>query len=320
MEQIINLSGELQQLPTSYQTRQTIFHQQLLKSSLFSAQIEGNNLTLVEAKNIDLQNPKQKSQLEISNVVKALTQINQLPKQITLSDLKKIHQQVLTGLNADAGKFRTESTGIFDNFGNLVYLTPELPAMEKMLEVWLEHMNLDLDPAAELQNAAACHYYFEKIHPFIDGNGRVGRAMMHYQLQKTNLLAEYILPLDQYFANHRQDYYLLLEKNTTNIAEFIEFFLEGMQWSLGKMIDEISSKDRKQTSPVESLLPRRQEIYYIVQDHPHISLDQIARRFPTMPRRTMANDVKVLVDKQLVIRHGTTRGARYSMANRSTWS
>lgn len=58
---------------------------------------------------------------------------------------------------------------------------------------------------------------------------------------------------------------------------------------------------------------KRQEIIAIIQDHPYISFDAIARRFPTVPRRTLAYDVMQLVKQGLIIKHGVTRGACYSV-------
>ena len=82
VDRISYLSEIIQQKPVSHLQKQSIFHHQILKSSLFSAQIEGNNLTLIEAENIDFSSPKQKSELEISNVLKSLKNITKLPKKI----------------------------------------------------------------------------------------------------------------------------------------------------------------------------------------------------------------------------------------------
>lgn len=60
------------------------------------------------------------------------------------------------------------------------------------------------------------------------------------------------------------------------------------------------------------LLPRRQEIFNVICDHPYISLDSIARRFPTTPRRTISYDVLQLMRSQKIVKHGKTRGVVYS--------
>ncbi|MEN8253732.1 MAG: hypothetical protein ABFQ62_05155 [Patescibacteria group bacterium] len=65
---------------------------------------------------------------------------------------------------------------------------------------------------------------------------------------------------------------------------------------------------------IENLLPRRQEIVYIIKDHPYISLENITRRFPMTSKRSIAYDVQQLVKKKFVVKHGDTRGVRYSAA------
>ena len=63
-----------------------------------------------------------------------------------------------------------------------------------------------------------------------------------------------------------------------------------------------------------NLPPRRQEILAIIQDHPYISFDAIARRFPSIPRRTLSNDVAQLLKQKRIKKYGVTRGVLYSIA------
>jgi DeoR/GlpR family transcriptional regulator of sugar metabolism len=66
----------------------------------------------------------------------------------------------------------------------------------------------------------------------------------------------------------------------------------------------------------KTLLPRRQEIVAIVQDHPYCSLDMIARRFPLLSTRTIAYDVNYLVSQGYLVKMGATRGVRYSVVDK----
>jgi len=118
----------------------------------------------------------------------------------------------MANLASTAGKFRYESSAIFDGLGNIVYLTPDPNEMQTMLAVLLEKFNPLLAWKKALINTALCHYYFEKIHPFIDGNGRVGRILLKHQLLNIDLLPDLPLPIEEYFEKHRSDYYFFLEK------------------------------------------------------------------------------------------------------------
>lgn len=322
LQQIDVLSQALQHIPLQEPAKIKIFHQQLLKSALFSARIEGNSLTLVAANQENFNQSKSKQKQEISNVLQALNFIQSLEK-ITLAGLCQIHQKIMRDLSADAGKLRSEGSAIFDQFGNVVYLTPEPKEMKEMMATWLKQAQVSTKKSwqAQLLKIACCHYYFEKIHPFLDGNGRTGRVALQWQLQKLGLFGDFILPIDQFFDDKRSSYYNFLEKNTRNIDNFVEFFLEGVSWALEKLLEDIKNSDKaeaaeqKQESHLNNLLPRRREIYLIIADHPYISLDMIARRFLEIPRRTLAYDLQQLIKAKLVVKQGTTRGVVYTVTN-----
>jgi len=314
------LLDQLKQKPISPIDRQQIFHNQTLKSSLFSARIEGNNLTLAQAKTINFNGNKEKSNLEISNIIKTINNINKLPATISTQVISSIHKQIMNKIDTSAGRFRQESSAIFDGNGTIVYLTPEPDQVRQMMTILVKQINISQTTLSQLPKIAQCHYYFEKIHPFLDGNGRVGRALLQYQLQQTNLFYSYILPIDEYFEKNRADYYFHLEKNSRNIDEFIIFFLEGIVYSLKQLlnsIDDLTQTNLTKASSLnkngKNLLPRRQELINIINDHPYISMDSLSRRFPTIPKRTIAYDINWLVKHELVTKHGETRGVRYSV-------
>lgn len=97
--------------------------------------------------------------------------------------------------------------------------------------------------------------------------------------------------------------------------------LEKVAFSLKELLKSIDNlaniapnpKNIKSALDKKSLLPRRQELINIIQDHPYISLDSLSRRFPTIPRRTIAYDVNYLAKNSFIIKHGKTRGVRYSL-------
>lgn len=318
-QKIILLSNQLKSLPTTHLEFKDFFHQNMLQSSLFSAKIEGNQTSLKQAQEIiktqNLDPNKQK--LEIVNNFEALKKIKTLPEKIDKKNLLEIHHQILQKISNHAGKFRNESSAIYDGFGNIIYITPEPESVQKMLDILLDSINKIQAPIDQLITTAGCHYYFEKIHPFIDGNGRTGRVLMHYQLQKTELFADYILPIDKYFLENRPEYYASLEKNTRNIQNFLLFFFKGVEITLTELLNNIENRHQttttKKTNTQINLLPRRQEIFNIIKDHPYISLDSIARRFYQVPRRTIAHDVNQLVRKNLIKKYGETRGVRYGV-------
>ena len=316
-QQIEVLSQTLMRIPHSDSVQKRVLHQELLKSSLFSARIEGNTLTLASAAQRDLVTPKDRQSQEISNVLQTLRTISDTPYPLNAEYLLKLHSKVMQELDSDAGKFRNESSAIYDQYGSIVYLPPSPAEMHAMIEGWLGRISSQksLTWQSQLLLAAASHYYFEKIHPFIDGNGRTGRVVLQAQLNWTGLFAEYCLPIDQFFDEHISEYYLHLEKNSRNVESFVEYFLRAVVWATERLLQDITQAMQESDTRVNALnlLPRRQELLAIITDHPFISLDSLARRFHAIPRRTITYDVHQLVKMGLVVMHGKTRGARYSV-------
>jgi len=328
LTQISGLAQSLAHSSLNKELKLKVFHTQLLRSSLFSAKIEGNQFTWENLPDLSI-NSSEKSHLEIKNTFLALQSIKQLTPPYSFVTWQTIHKKIMNKLFSPTGKLRTETGAIFDQFGNLIYLTPEPTEMKKMSKIWFEQATYQSQIAWQNQLilVAGLHYYFEKIHPFIDGNGRTGRIILQAQLQQTSLFSNLILPLDQYFEENKTTYYQGLEKNTRLIEPFIEFFLEGISWSLLKILHDIQSIKKNELPPKElksdlaniwrRLLPRRQEIYLLIKDHPYLSFDMIARRFPTIPKRTLSYDVNQLVKQELVLKHGQTRGVVYSVNSKS---
>jgi len=305
------LARSLSHVPLTDKQRQYIFHKQLLKSALFSAKIEGNELKLSELKGLDLN--ESKSKREVSNVLKARKLVESY-KKIDVKKVKNVHRAVMNSLMRSVGSFRAEPGTIYDKSGNVVYISPLPEDMKKMLEIWIKEINKDeVTLLEQVDNLVRCHYYFEKIHPFLDGNGRVGRVLMQWQIGRISLLSQISLPIEEFLEENKIKYYRLLDKNRIKIDEFVQFIAQGLVWSLEKVLSDIEGlADRQESESEYQLLPRRQEILNIITDHPFCSRDFIWRRFPSLSKRMIAYDLRSLLDKRLVVKHGKTKGSVYS--------
>ena len=310
-------------------TTKHLFKRGSLKSALFSARIEGNPLTLESTKKIHSLARLTKPQQEVINLVNAHNQLLKLPSVITLNHILMLHQIIMYNLEKTPGKLRTKSSAIFDQLGNIVYLTPEPEEAKVMLDKLLTRYNTRfIQQTAALVNLAQCHYYFEKIHPFLDGNGRVGRLLVQWQLYQLYQLPISI-PLEEFIDNHRSEYYFLLEKNTRQVDNFVIFILKAVLHALTQLATELKQTSHELTSTqtknvdknlqlkLTRLIPRQQAVYQVILDHPYASLDFIRRRFLDVSKRTLAYDVNKLVKLGLVVKHGRTRGVRYSATETS---
>lgn len=288
--------------------------QSILGSSLFSARIEGNSLTRDEVSfvNIDL---RDKRKMEVANIYRALNYVYSNYKnktRLTIEDLILWHRLVLKGISAEGGNLRLEMGGIFDAFGNVVYVSTPPAKIRSYLTNLVDYVNSDIDNEAIPLKACLCHYLFEKIHPFIDGNGRVGRLILSYILNKYGYTANGFLVLEDYLDSHRNQYYGALDVSESKISIYLEFMLKAIYTQLDKVKELYLVNDNFLNKTDLVLLPRRLEILNIVREHKMVNFDFIQRRFFSINARTLRYDLKKLVDGKFIIKRGETRGVFYS--------
>lgn len=279
-----------------------------LKSSLFSARIEGNTLTLDTLPKTPSKSQKLK---EVFNILKALNWVfERKTKDINIKDILKLHHMTMAGLaeKQDAGKFRTEAGAIFNSAGVAIYLPPRPSQILPLIKKLIKFANLEKEQFAPIK-ASLIHYTFEKIHPFLDGNGRVGRLLLQAVLQKEGYGMKGILPLEEYLDNHRSEYYSVLEASEKDVTDYVEFILESIAETAKQVKEQFLKKD--QIKVEDLLLPRRSEILNIIREHGMVNFDTIRRRFLSVNERTLRYDLKKLAYQGLIKKRGTTKGVYY---------
>lgn len=281
-----------------------------LKSSLFSARIEGNSLTLED---INTSPSASQKKIEVFNVLRAFTLISkQSKKDLTLNELLTIHKTVMNELSDDAGKLRKEHEAIFNSANIAIYMPPPPRLIAPHLIRLLKLANRDNEPFVPIR-AALAHFVFEKIHPFVDGNGRVGRLLMQKVLMHGDYGMKGLLPIEEYLDTHRSEYYHVLEESERDVTTFVEFMLEALE-NVALNTRTLVLQKRK-TNFLDYLLPRRLEIYHIIRDHKLVDFDTIHRRFLSVNERTLRYDLKKLQDSNLIRKRGTTKGVYYELCN-----
>src|SRR3989338_3819574 len=279
----------------------------LLKSSVFSARIEGNPLTLED---VETSKDKQK-RIEIFNILEAAENINRTVKpnqQINIKIVKDIHSLVMKNLSPDKGRFRKEMSAIFNQAGIAIYTTPPPEKITTLLTQLLQYVNSDGEKFP-LITALISHLIFEKIHPFIDGNGRVGRLLIFTILKAKNYDFGWFVPFEEYLDNHKSDYYYYLDTGLQNTNNYLIFMLKSFLSQIEDLKKRIEIEEKKQYI----LSPRLEEIYYLIKDHKTVSFDFIKRRFIKVPSRTLRYDLKKLADKNLILKIGKTKGSFYKI-------
>ncbi len=282
-----------------------------LKSSLYSANIEGNPLIYDE---LAILSPKDKKKFEVYNLLKAINIIHEKdPTKISKSLVLKLHGIAMKGLLPEIylGKIRTNMEAIFNSAGGVVYMPPPPSHVESLLEQLADYSNGTTERFAPIK-AVVAHYIFEKIHPFLDGSGRVGRLLIRQLLKNDGYDMKGILPLEEYLENHRTTYYQMLEEPESNVTDYVEFMLEAVAVSAEKAKGLVLNQ--RKVEPEDLLLPRRAEIVRIIKEHGLVNFDSIRRRFLAVNERTLRYDLKRLKDAGLIYKVGTTKGVFYKPA------
>lgn len=196
-----------------------------IKTIQSSLEIEGNTLTeeqitaLLENKRVIA--PK-KDIVEVQNAIKVYEQLNQFnPYQ--LKDLEKAHSVLMNGLIDNAGKLRTTNVGIVKG-SKVAHIAPSGSMVKSLMNDLFTYLKKDKDLI--LIKSCVFHYEFEFIHPFIDGNGRMGRLWQTLLLMQQYPVFEY-LSIENLIKQKQDEYYTKLSESDKkgNSTPFIEFML-----------------------------------------------------------------------------------------------
>jgi Fic family protein len=212
------------------------------KEAVVSSQIEGTQATLVDLLNYEAgAQPEPASEVEVQEVCNYLEALSFARAELAREDglplsvrlLNETHRRLIMGVRGaekQPGEVRRSQNWIGGTRpGNAVYVPPpphEVPRLLSELEKYL-HAN---DALPALVRAGLAHVQFESIHPYLDGNGRLGRLLVTLLLQEWKLLSQPLLYLSLFFKRRREDYYRVLSRVRTDgdWEGWTAFFLEGV--------------------------------------------------------------------------------------------
>ena len=295
---------------------------------MLSSRIEGTqtgitDLYLYEARQMALPGMKPASTdadaREVLNYVRALEygleRVQTLP--ISLRLVRELHEHLLKGVRgerATPGEFRHSQNWIGKprcTLNDADYIPPPVPEMNDALDAFEKYLHSGNDHPP-LVRLALIHYQFEAIHPFLDGNGRIGRLLLSLLLVNWKLLPLPLLYLSAFFERHRQDYYDLLLAISERGAwsEWLAFFLSGVAEQsqeanqMAKKLQDLQLKWREKLTKARAsaLLLRLADSLF---ESPLVTIPQ-AQRVLGVTYRTAQQNVERLVEEDILQQESKT--------------
>jgi len=210
------------------------------KEAVISSQIEGTQATLLDLLAFEAEEHARPdvNLEEVTNYLAALAYARRqlasrrgLPLSIRL--LNEAHKRLMRGVrgaNRQPGEIRRTQNWIGGSRpGNAAYVPPPAGLLPQLLSDLAKYIHRD-DPMPKLLRVGLLHAQFETIHPYLDGNGRIGRLLITLLMEHWNLLDEPLLYLSLFFKRHRQEYYRRLDliRSAGDWEGWLDFFLDGI--------------------------------------------------------------------------------------------
>ena len=276
--------------------RQELFlYMYVRKEAVLSSQIEGTQSTLTDL--LRFETEAQAGQpiddiREVSNYVDAmmygLERLKELPLSLRL--IREMHARLLQsgrGGTKDPGEFRRSQNWIGGTRpGNALFIPPPTTELDACLGALENFMHEDQSKLPALIKAGLLHVQFETIHPFLDGNGRIGRLLVTLFLCVHGVLRSPLLYLSLYLKAHRADYYRLLQEVREQGAweAWLEFFLEGVAETANQAFDaatrivELFKNDREQIASGSERAGSALRIHDLLQQNPFVTANILVDR------------------------------------------
>ena len=278
-----------------------------VKTIQASLEIEGNTLTedqitsIIENKRVI--GPKK----DIKEVVNAIEIYRKLSKfnPFSFKSFLKAHEILMEGLIEDNGALRKKSVGIVKG-NEVAHLAPPADNLQVLMRDLFEYIEKSKDPV--LIVSCVVHYEIEFIHPFIDGNGRMGRLWQTLILLKEYPVFEH-LPFETIIKERQQEYYdvLAICDKEGNSTHFIEFMLDAINKSLDSLLD-FQIKKQTPKDRLEYFLTFDKSVKFARKDY--------MKFFKEISSATASRDLKYGIENDILKKEGDKRNTIYQISEK----
>lgn len=307
----------------------------IVRSVHYGTHIEGNELNLSQAEKVlsgqDI-TARERDVQEVINYRRVMefigeSQISDSKTKVNEELIKKIHKLTVNKIlePEKCGTFRKTQVVVKNSLTGEVSFKPPMavavPFQIKDLALFInEPLDKDIHPVLK---SGTVHYELVRIHPFIDGNGRVARALSTLILFQEGYDIRRFFSLEEYFDSDAGAYYDALQsvsKKEGDLTAWLEYFSLGLSIELSKIKEKvenisIDAKLKEKLGGKPLLLSNRQlRIIEYIQKVGYLQNQAFDSLFPMVSEDTILNELKALVSSGIVKKQGVTKGAKYIMA------
>ncbi len=290
--------------------------------------IEGNELNYTEAEKV-LAGAKivgrERDIQEVLNYRNVLQFIESYDNnEITQEALKHMHALTVNRILPDGavGEYRRTQVVVKNSqTGEITFRPPPAVEIPFLLDAFLRWVNgVSADDMHAVLKAGISHYELVRIHPFLDGNGRVARAAATLSLFKEGYDIKRFFSLEEYYDREPLAYYEALQsvgKADGNLTAWLEYFTEGLAIELTRIKEKVKSlstdlKIKKSLGGQQLALSERQiKIVEFVQENGFLQNKTFFELFPMISEDTVLRELKDLIKKGILKKEGSTKGVKY---------
>lgn len=283
-----------------------------------STAIEGNPLTLEQVRAIEegreIPATSQRPRREVANYFAGLRFVEKNAKRsrITHTEIVKLHR-IMAGEVMDqgkAGEYRTIRVKV----GN--YIAPPPDKVEPMMSDLLEWWNKHAPKISPILSSAIVHHQFETIHPFADGNGRVGRMLSLWELYRRGFDNHHIFSIDEFYWEDRPRYYAALKNvqdQKGDLTSWLEYCAEGLRVTLERVWSRIQKLAAHSGKARLVLRPKQEQLLHLLREHKSLTPRELWDAVGVSKQGAL-DLLRPLMKAGLVRRIGTKKTGRYVLA------
>lgn len=286
-----------------------------IRNAHSSTAIEGNPLTLEQVRAIEegreIPATAQRARREVANYFAGLRFVEKNAQRsvITHGEVLKLHRIMAAEVmdQGTAGQYRTIRVRV----GSYVAPPPEKvhPMMSDLLQWW----NKDAPKISPILSSAIVHHQFEIIHPFADGNGRVGRMLSLWELYRRGFDSHHIFSVDEFYWEDRPRYYAALEKvrqENGDLTSWIDYSAEGLRVTLERIWSRIQKLTAHSRKAKLVLRPKQEQLLHLLREHKALTPRELWDAIGVSKQGAL-DLLRPLIKAGLVRRIGTKKTGRY---------